>query len=257
MKRFLLLCILLLAACAPQQETTPTYNPPSTAPPAESTEGRVVFAIADAAADMGTVTAVKVTVDSVSVRSTTEGWVTVSTEPSTYDLLQLRAEGAQALLADVNLAPGTYGEMRLDISSVVVTDDKGDHEAKLPSGELKLKGDLVVEANSTSTAVFDFIVNESLHLTGEGTYILAPVVDVETRSKAEVSINAGKRLEVKGGNVKTKVKVGMDLTGKVDVGLRIPAKARLKIGATGLISEDETTETNASVKGKGKVSVEI
>src|SRR3990167_2340742 len=140
--------LAMLLGCAPQQMPEASE---------EEGEGRVVFAITDAAANMSAVTSIMVTVDSVRVHSAEEGWITVSSEQKTYDLLQLKAEGDQVLLADVMLETGTYQQVRLDISDVIVVDNTGRHEAKLPSGELKIVGEVVVKANSTSTVVFDFI----------------------------------------------------------------------------------------------------
>ena len=74
---------------------------------------------------------------------------------------KLKAENKNELLADVQLKEGTYNQIRLEISKVVVTDANGTHEAKLPSGELKMNGQLVIEANSTAAATFDFLVNEA------------------------------------------------------------------------------------------------
>ncbi len=217
---------IFVVACVPPAEQPPAGTP---AQETAAQEGRVVFTITDAAADMGAVTSVKVTVDAVRVHSATEGWVTVSEESKTFDLLQLKAEGSQALLADAQLKEGTYQQLRLDISTVIVTDAEGDHEAKLPSGELKIVGDLDVNADSTSTATFDFLVNESLHITGNGKYILAPVVQLETRENAEVEVTSRNRVEINAGNVKTKVKVGMDEEGRVGVGLGIPARINVSI----------------------------
>ena len=56
-----------------------------------SSQGRAVFTVADAAADMGTVTRVLVTVDSLQVQNASGGWITVSSTPHAYDLLQLKA----------------------------------------------------------------------------------------------------------------------------------------------------------------------
>lgn len=256
----LLAVFLFVAGCVPQPSLKTSQ------PAMEQGQGRAVFLITDAAADMGAVTSVQVTVDAVKVHSASQGWVTVSSEQKTYDLLQLKAEGSQALLADVSLETGTYEQVRLDISKVVVIDDQGEHEAKLPSGELKIVGNLVVNADSTSTATFDFMANESLHVTGKGEYILAPVVQLETREDAEVELKADERVEVKQGRVKTKVKVGMDADGNVGVGLGISSTAnvtiadgRVKIGL-GLIKEkkvDENADTNAGAQANAGVKVGI
>ncbi|MEK6809908.1 MAG: DUF4382 domain-containing protein [Nanoarchaeota archaeon] len=225
---------LLAVGCVPSETATGEQ------------EGRVVFTITDAAADMGAVTSVMVTVDSVSVHSTTEGWLTVVNQSQTFDLLKLKAEGSQELLADVTLKEGTYQQLRLAISKVVVVDADGEHEAKLPSGELKIVGELEVKADSTSTATFDFIADESLHVTGNGEYILAPVVQLDTKTDAEVEVKEDKKVEVKGGKAKTSVKVGMDAEGNVGEGLGIPAKAKLSIGQGKVKVED------GSSLGKGK-----
>ena len=194
-----------------------------------SEKGRVVFAITDAAAKMGSITSIKVTVDSVKVQSAAEGWVTVSSNPKTYDLLMLKAEGKQDLLADIQLKEGKYNQLRLDISKVIVTDSQGEHEAKLPSGDLKINGELVVKASSTSTATFDFIADESLHITGNGKYIMAPVLKLETKEDAQVDVKSDKKVEIKSGRLKTSIKVGMDADGNVGEGLKIPADVEISI----------------------------
>ena len=208
--------MLLIVACTQQVSDTQTNH-----------TGRAVFAITDAAADMGTVSSVKVTVDSIRVNSQSEGWVIVSSSAKTYDLLKLQAENKNELFADVQLKEGSYNQIRLDISKVEVTDANGTHEAKLPSGELKLNGELVVKANSTSVAKFDFIVNESLHVTGNGKYILAPVIQLETREDADVQIKSNNRVEISGGRIKTNAKIGMDINGNIGVGLKVSSTAKL------------------------------
>lgn len=262
-----LIAIILVAGCVPQEQMKKVEEIDRE----EKETGRAVFTITDAAADMGAVTSVMVTVDSVRIHSKTEGWVTLSSEPQTFDLLKLKAEGSHELLADVQLAEGSYQQLRLDISNVVVVDDEGEHEAKLPSGELKITGGFEVKANSTSTAAFDFAADESLHVTGQGEYILAPVVQLETREDAEVEVKAGKKVEIKAGKVKTKLKVGMDAEGNVGVGLGIPAKANVSIGqgkikvegglGLGLGKGKEKTmeeeDSSASAEADVEVGVEI
>ena len=199
-------------------------------------KGTAVFTITDAAANMGSVSEVKVTVDSVKVHSQTEGGVTVSNQAQTYDLLELKAQGSQALLANAQLDAGTYDQLRMDISQVVVVDAEGQHEAKLPSNQLIINGNLEVSEGTTSTATFDFIADESLHVTGNGQFIMAPVIQLETRSNADVSVKSDSSVEVKGGSLTSNVKVGMDADGNIGVGLGIPANANVSIGGNGKIS---------------------
>ena len=252
----ILVGLMLLVGCAGQYQAPPAEQVAST------NEGRVVFTITDAAADMGSVTSVKVTVDKVMVNSDTKGWVTVSSTPQTFDLLMLKAEGSQGLLADVQLEAGNYQQLRLDISNVLVVDDTGEHTAKLPSGELKIVGGFTVENGSTSTATFDFMVNESLHITGNGEYILAPVVQLETKENTQVEIDSDNKVAIRGGRVKTNVRVGMDVDGRVDIDVHVPKNINLTIDNTGQIKVGlglgqgrNTQGANASAKTTVKVGV--
>lgn len=226
---------------------------------ASTQDGRAVFAITDAAADMKTVTSVKVTVDSVKIHSETDGWIDVTNTKQEYDLLKLKAEDKQALLADAQLKEGNYNQLRLDISKVIVTDSTGDHEAKLPSGELKINGELTVKANTTSTATFDFILDESLHMTGNGKYILAPVIQLETREDAEVNVNDDNKVEIKSGKVKTNVKVGMDVKGDVGIGLGISKDEIIDIDAVGglKLGLGGNKEKSNEAKAESQTSVNV
>lgn len=242
-----LVLVMLIGACTSTVQSG--YSPSGTSGGTQQTsQGQAVFAVKDAAADMGTVTSVKVTVDSVQVHSSTEGWVTASSTQKTYDLLQLKAQGKQELLANAQLKNGNYDQLRLDISNVVVTDANGSHEAKLPSGVLKINGNLVVKENSTSTATFDFIADESLHVTGNGKYIMAPVVQMETRQDADVNIGSNNNVEIKGGHVNTNVKVRMGLDGNVGVNTRVPSDANMVIDSSGVIKVGNgNSQSNANV----------
>ncbi|MBI2140488.1 DUF4382 domain-containing protein [Candidatus Woesearchaeota archaeon] len=225
-------------------------------------KGTVIFAVTDAAADMGTVTSVQITVDKVQVHTTTGNWITASSEPKTFDLLKLKEEGKLELLADADLDAGKYNEIRMEVSNAVVVDSEGSHEAKLPSGELKLNGVINVEEGRTSTASFDFIADESLHVTGKGTYVFAPVIKLETKEFTEVMIGQDNSVSIEGGRLITRLEAGMDETGKVGAGVKIPAKAELNI-ENGLVrvkgkfySETEVSGGSA-LGGKGRIVVGI
>ncbi len=226
----------LLAGClggqpaAPQGGTSVTPGGSGTAPLSASA-GRAVMTITDKAADMGTVTSIMVTVSSVQLHSSTGAWINANITPKTYDLLKLKAEGLNALLADFSVPAGSYDQLRLDISKVVVVDATGSHDAKLPSGTLRIMSGVNVSANSTSAISFDFIADESLHMTGNGLYILAPVVQVESRENAEVDSRNREDVKVGGGRVHSQKKVGMDISGRVDEDARIPRDANLTINA--------------------------
>lgn len=222
----------------------------SSQPPSYSTgNGRLVLGIKDVAADMGSVSSVMVTIDSVQVQSASKGWATLSSTPKTYDLMKLKAEGSTSVLADAQVPEGNYSQVRLHISQVTVTDASGTHDAKLPSGELKIVGGVEVKANATATATFDFVADESLHTTGNGQYILAPVIQVETREDARADIAGDGRVSISGGRVKSSSRVGMDINGNVGEGRRIAPGLRLSVGTGGIFVEEQSAPGNGSGQG--------
>lgn len=207
--------------------------------PTTQAAGKAVFTISDAAANMGAITSVTVTIDSVEVHEQGGAWATVSSSARTFDLMKLRASGTAQLLAETDLKAGSYDQLRLNVSRVVVSDASGEHEAKLPSNKLQMKGDLQVKADATATADFDFIADRSLHLTGEGRYIMAPVVQLETRAEATAEVQADSSVRVSAGRTTTDVEVGMDVDGNMDAGLGIALDAVLSVNGSGKVVQSK------------------
>src|ERR1043166_6436915 len=83
--------------------------------------GQVYFALADAAVNMGSVTAVNVTVDAVYLHSQSQGWVTISSSPQTFNLLDLKASGKAQVLAQANVAADTYDQAWVHVAQASVT----------------------------------------------------------------------------------------------------------------------------------------
>lgn len=218
---------------------------------------RIVMGITDAAANMGSVSSVVLTVDQVEAHSTSQGWVTVSSQTKNYDLLELKSSGSIEMLGEANVKAGVYDQFRMRVTKVVVVDANGSHEAKLPSNELKIFSELAIKENSTATATFDFIADESLHVTGKGEYILAPVVEVEAREEATVEEKSNNRIEISKGKVRSKSKVGMDLNGNMGVGLRIASDAKIDLGVGGVIKVNgkSSSQSNASMNDDSGLNI--
>lgn len=194
-------------------------------------EGRVVFTITDAAADMENVNEVRATINNVELYSESSGWVQVSSEAQTYNLLQLGEENRAALVADERVESSQYSQMRFDIEEVtVITADGNSREATMPSEEMQM--DIQADVNSNNTAVIklDILVDKSLHETEEGDYVMAPVVMVESREDVEVDTNNTANVIVEGGAITTAQTYGMDVEGNVDIGVQIPADAEITLG---------------------------
>ncbi len=202
-------------------------------------QGRVVFSVTDATADMQAISEINMEISKVEMHSMTDGWVTVSSTPRTYSLLQLNAEDKDEFLADINQNTGTYDQVRLGVKSVaVITKSNGTKIAKLPSGELKINAKVIVEANKTSSVNFDFLADKSLHTTGSGEYIFAPVVKTESKSNAAVTLGADSSVSVAGGRMDDTNTVGMDVDGSVKLNFQIDSSKKLNLDNNGTIKVD-------------------
>ena len=221
--------------------------------------GMVVFVISDKALDMENVSSINMTIDELSVHKKGGNWTTVSNGAKTYDLLELKNQGIQELITQSKLGVGFYNEIRLHISAVSATVDGEEKEAKIPSNVLKINGTLEVKEDTTSTVTFDFIADQSLLITGEGTVIMAPVVRLETMTDAVVDIKeekGKKTVEIKKGKFRENKTVGMDENGTVGVGLRIKKDANLAL-ENDTIKIGPLVREEAEEMGKGRAVVTI
>ncbi|MBI4225050.1 MAG: DUF4382 domain-containing protein [Candidatus Sungbacteria bacterium] len=227
----------------------PSTTQDNTYLPSTLGQGRVVFMVKDAVTgSMQEVSAVLITVDKVEVQSATQGWITVSTAQKQYDLLKLKQSGSAALLADVNLPADIYNQIRLNIRTVEVRTSNTMQEAKLPSHTLKIIGNITVGAGKTSTVTIDFLADKSLHLTGNGTFIMAPVVKFESRTGANAEVKADESVAVSGGRVDTERESGMDEKGEMRANFEL--KGNLDIDASNVIRIKSGTEVQNMINLK-------
>ena len=86
MKKFiLLLLVIFVIGCTNQYGT-------------DNTSGRAVFTITDATADIGSISSIKITVNKIEVHNNESGWVMVSSDIKTYDLLELKSKNYKDIL---------------------------------------------------------------------------------------------------------------------------------------------------------------
>ena len=201
--------------------------------------GQVVFSVTDLAAKLENITSINITIDSILIHGTqNDSWINISVPQTSVDLLQLRSQNINAFLHDYYLPEGRYNQVRLDISNVVVVDWSGNKKAKLPSNTIKINLDLEVTEGTTSSILFDFIVDDSLHTTGGGNsggvYIFAPIIKLTAKEKATVEIVDGK-VNIYGGIVKTEAEIGVDERGNVGSGKKMDPTKRFSIQSGMLI----------------------
>ncbi len=218
---------LLLSGCT---SDTPTTTSPT------GVTGNAVFTISDAAADVGAVTKAELTVESIQARTQAGAWVTVSSQSRTYDLMALRANGTAMLMAQADMAAGTYDRIRLNASQCVVTNSQGSYQCVMPSSVFEMEASFEVQTDTIASINADFLLDESLHVASDGQYVFAPVVQLEARNNAQVQIQANNQLVISGGQVATSAKFGMNIQGQMGVGLGIHMDSIIDISGSGGLS---------------------
>jgi len=109
-----------------------------------------------------------------------DGWIVIPITETTFDLLQLRNGVSTTLGISENVPVGHYDQIRLvlgDGSNVVV--DGVTHPLTVPSGMqsgLKINGEFDVVEGETRELLLDFDAANSIHVTGNGKYMLHPVI---------------------------------------------------------------------------------
>jgi hypothetical protein len=139
--------------------------------------------------------AVLVTFTDLSVHRSGEGGFTslpLDGGQRTCDLKRL--QGAQDLLSLGTLTAGHYTQVRLDVSRAVIYFDNvstGDACAptiaapagrnarvEIPSGTIRLNREFDVPADGLTTMLLDLDGDRSIHVTGNGRYMMTPVIAI-------------------------------------------------------------------------------
>ena len=125
--------------------------------------------------------AVNVDIQGVEVHTDNDGWKALTVKTGVYNLLEFTNGNSLLLIGDTSVAPGIMTELRLVLgsnNSVVV--DGISYELKTPSGQTsgyKVKmAPQVLEPGGVYSIVIDFDASVSVHQTGNGKYMLKPVV---------------------------------------------------------------------------------
>jgi hypothetical protein len=138
--------------------------------------------------DGKTVESINVTITKVEVSKGTEEeddaeWITVIDEKQKYDLMKLQDGNWDFLAEDISLEAGQYNQIRIHVTrenTITFENDSTEYDLKIPSAAesgVKLTGaNFIVEAGQETEVVVDFDADESVHVTGEGRYIMRPTI---------------------------------------------------------------------------------
>lgn len=204
-------------------------------------EGRVVVGITDAAASIESVKAINIKIDKVEIESLSDGWVTIASSPKQYDLLKLRDSGDIILHARTSIPAGIYRQIKLTVGKVVIEANGSVRDAKMPVNQINIMSKIVVNKGRTSTVVVDFLADKSLHVTGIGEFVFAPVMDIESRSDANVETGSGGAITIIGGKTESDLNLGMNENGQIKTNFALSQNARIDIvgGALKIMTDGE------------------
>jgi len=121
-------------------------------------------------------------------------WIDLPFEPMNVNLLEL-TNGVDTLLAEADLEPGHYKELRLILGSDnTVMVDSTIKDLKVPSGQqsgYKIKFQTDLEAGEEIEVTVDFDAGRSVHKAGNsGMYILKPVLKAFMEDGEEVEVGS-------------------------------------------------------------------
>lgn len=123
--------------------------------------------------------AVNIELDQVRVHHESEGWIDMNTYPGIYDLLTLTA-GIDTVIADDEIPAGLISQIRLILGNdnTVVAEGES-YDLTVPSGAesgLKINLHQELEEGEDYYILLDFDAAQSIILTGNGDYLLKPVI---------------------------------------------------------------------------------
>lgn len=241
----LFILLLLVSACARQEATS------------GRTLGTVYFLLKDKLANIEDVTSFEVTISNVLVHSSdNDNWVSVTTQSKTFDLVSLSNNEILGLIDEKRLEVGNYNQIRFEVNEVKAVLNGEKITAKIPSNTIKIIGDIEVLSGNGNVVLLDFLLNESLHMTGEGKLIFVPVIKFESYTGASVQLQQDKA-NIKGGNKKFEVEVSMDENGVVAQGNKIKEDVELTIDSYGIIKKFDSNMQKEVSHGTGALILSV
>jgi hypothetical protein len=183
----------------------------------------------DTPPDDPAITSVVVVIDRLALREQERGWVEIGVTPGPIDLMTLTG-GLSTLLAQQVIQPGTYSELRLNVGAAHVVRSGAEISVDVPSGTssgIKLKGSMTIVPDTLVELSLDFDPGQSLHATGDGKYVLHPVITVDGQTVTPGAATARYVVASEGGR----------LTLPSGVDLQIPPGALPTSGTISIVQE--------------------
>lgn len=177
----LYLVLALASGCAvtePPASTDPTPTPLSRLH-VSLTDSTSIYTAMPPSLSTATPTPVALflSISKVELQAADRTWTTVSSKPQTFDVLSY-GDGSDHVLADADVAPGIYTNVRvsIDSASLVIGDTPTTLAVMVPFGDAEISNDL---AGGTAYQMFlGFDAAASIAPATDTTYDMVPVLDV-------------------------------------------------------------------------------
>jgi len=180
----------------------------------ETGSGNLYISITDQTLAIENVNEIDMRVNKIEVYSKEEGWITIGSDPKTFALLALKANGQAKLYGKTEVNTGLYERIRVTLGETNVRTKAGATvKAVLPSAQVVINSNIRVNADANAHVTLDVLADKSLHLAAGGKYVFAPVIYTQARSNANVTINTDETVAVSGGRVDADTRIGVDLEG--------------------------------------------
>lgn len=138
------------------------------------------------------------TVSNISIHSDVLGWLSISSDTQTLDLLRLQ-NSVSRTLGIATLPAGSFNEMRMLVTDASVVVEGTSYDLYVPSGAtsgVKIKFHFDVTDSEVATMLIDWDAGASIHYApGEG-YIMRPVIHVRSFRTEELDSTAPSAPEV-------------------------------------------------------------
>lgn len=213
------------------------------------TKGTVVVSVTDAAQSLSAIDAIEMTVNQVQIHSQTQGWITLSDNSQTFNLLDLKAKGKLALAAQTDIPVDTYDQIKLSLGDVVVKKAGSTASAKAttPQKDVVINNNTMVTEGQTTSVTVDVLADKSLYTTAKGEFVFLPAVKVETRSSTQATVDSNGMVDLTGGKVESTVQSGMDVKGNMTDNYTLDTNSANKLEINnGTLDIKGSTSGNAS-----------
>ncbi len=106
-------------------------------------------------------------------------WITILDQNVTVDLKAFNGT-ARAFLGDAEVPVGSYNQIRLTVvAAKLQLKDGTTANVTVPGHAIRIKGHFMVEQSKETQLTIDFDLDKSLHQTGNGKWMLKPVLHLE------------------------------------------------------------------------------